>query len=340
MSLPGDLIQMFRGQLFQTPEIPADADFSGKTIIVTGANSGLGLEASKHFYELGASRLILGCRNRTKADAAVEEIKAVKRTSSSPAGDIEVWSLDQAKFSSVLAFGERAASLPRLDVFVANAGIDTEKFEVSDGGHESTLVVNVISTFLLAMLAIPELRRTARSTEHRHPTHLVLVGSVLHIVAKPKALSEPSKGSIFKTLDDQSTADMADRYSLSNLIRLLCARQLAAEIDRVAMKDGPSVILNYVNPGWCKTALFRTTDDSAVGRAMLRLIGRTGEEGSRTLVDAAVAGIETQGKYLSDCSIKPESTWVRSKASLETERAVWAELVDILEGIRPGVTKL
>ena len=71
----------------------------------------------------------------------------------------------------------------------------------------------------------------------------------------------------------------------------------------------------------------------------LRLIGRTAEEGSRTLVHAAAAGEESHGKYLSECRVKPESSFVRSEEGKVVEEWVWKELVWILEGIRPGVTR-
>jgi len=271
----------------------------------------------------------------TKGEKARSEILALRNRS--PPGKVEVWELDMSKYSSVLAFGDRLRTLSRLDVLIANAGIDTNQFERFEG-CESTITVNVISTFLLAMLATPKLRET--SVTKTTSSHLVVTGSVVHIFAKHKQLSTPRLGQIFATLSDESTADMSDRYYLSKLIVLLGVRQLAIMISRSAEIDHSSVILNCVNPGWCKTELFRTNDGGFGGRIGLRLIGRTAEEGSRTLVHAAVAEKPTHGKYVSDCRIKPESSWVRSEESSQVEERLWIELLDILEGIRPGVTNL
>lgn len=260
---------------------------------------------------------------------------AAGKTSSKP--KVEVWHLDLANYSSVLTFGERIKSLPRLDALLANAGIDTTHFERVEG-HESILTVNVISTFLSAVLAVPKLRET--SEIHRKPSHLTVTGSVIHIFAKDNYLSEPGPGHIFKSLDDETTADMNDRYHLSKLMVLLAARQLAEQLRHGSEKGGSSVIVNCVNPGWCRTELFRTHDGGFGGRLGLRLIGRSAEEGSRTLVYGAVADEDSHGKYLSECRVKSESTWVRSDEAARTEKRLWTELVDILEGIRPGITKL
>ena len=100
------------------------------------------------------------------------------------------------------------------------------------------------------------------------------------------------------------------------------------------------MIVNCINPGWCKTELFRTHDGGLGGRIGLGLMGRSAEEGSRTLIHGALADATTHGKYVSECRVKPESSFVRSERGVSVEKRVWAELVDILEGIRPGVTNL
>ena len=70
-----------------------------------------------------------------------------------------------------------------------------------------------------------------------------------------------------------------------------------------------------------------------------KLIGRTTEMGSRTLVDAAGAAREkSHGKYLVDCKVREPSRWVRSEKGGEVQERVYVELMGILEGIEKGVT--
>ncbi|KAK0878752.1 hypothetical protein LTR87_007347, partial [Friedmanniomyces endolithicus] len=146
----------FYTQLFVTPSTPSTS-CTGKTIIVTGANTGLGKEAARKFVELGAEKVILGCRNAEKGEAAKRDIEV----STGRSGVVEVWELDLGDYGSVGRFVERAKGLRRLDVVVENAGINTSKF-VEVGGNESTITVNVVSTFLLALLILPKLQETAK----------------------------------------------------------------------------------------------------------------------------------------------------------------------------------
>ena len=275
--------------------------------------------------------MILACRDLTKGEhARTRIIEARGQPASGQTQTIEVWQLDMANFGSVIAFGERLKTLKKLHAFIANAGIDVDHWEMFEG-MESTLTVNVVSTMLLAVLAIPQLQKTAE--KESRPSHLSFTGSVIHIFAKDQYLSQPKTGNIFKSLNNQATADMSDRYLLSKSILLLCVRGLARRIDRT------NLIVNYVNPGWCKTELFRTHDGGIGGRLGLRLIGRTAEEGSRTLVHGIIAGAESHGKYLSESRIKPESSFVRSEASADVQERLWSELAAILETIHPGATK-
>jgi retinol dehydrogenase 12 len=232
--------------------------------------------------------------------ARKEILASAKR--SSP-GTVEIWQLDMAEYGSVLAFGERIQKISRLNVFIANAGIETTHFERFEG-NESTLTVNVISTILVSLLAIPKLRET--SNAQAKPSHLVITRSAVHIWAKPEHLVAPKPGHIFESLNNESTADMSDRYNLSKLLLLLAVRKLAEALTG-SMEKG-HVILTIVNPGWCKTDLFRTIDLGKGQGFGLRLIGSTAEEGSRTLVYGAAAGADAHGKFMSESRIKPEST--------------------------------
>src|SRR2546423_1350281 len=108
--MPGEA-QFLRGQLFQKPTLPK-ADLTGQTIIVTGANTGLGLDASKHLVRLNVSYLILACRSLSKGEAAKEQILTSVRKSNTK---IEVWPLDLCSYASVLDFATRCNTLSRLD---------------------------------------------------------------------------------------------------------------------------------------------------------------------------------------------------------------------------------
>ncbi|KAK5165617.1 hypothetical protein LTR04_001200, partial [Oleoguttula sp. CCFEE 6159] len=92
---------------------PADptSSFAGRTVIITGSNTGLGFEAAVKFATLGAPTLILGVRDLSKGAAAKRAIEA--RVSASTRCDIRVWHLDLLSYPSIRAFAARAAELQR-----------------------------------------------------------------------------------------------------------------------------------------------------------------------------------------------------------------------------------
>jgi retinol dehydrogenase-12 len=69
------------------------------------------------------------------------------------------------------------------------------------------------------------------------------------------------------------------------------------------------------------------------------IIGRSTEMGSRTLVAAAGGGEETHGQYMVDCKVKEPGRWVRSEKGKLTGKRVYDELIGLLEGIEPGISK-
>ena len=331
--MPGEA-QFMRGQLFQTPQLPK-TDLSGRTIIVTGANSGLGLDASKHLVRLNVSHLILACRSVSKGEKAKEQVLASKRSGSTKT-KLEVWPLDLCDYQSVISFASRCNTLPRLDAVIENAGVAFSEYTRAED-NEITITVNVISTFLLALLLLPKLRESA--AQFNTTTHLPIVGSAVHFWATTTELTAPAKGKIFESLNDSKKANMAGRYFISKLIVMQCVRELAERIKISAKESGtPIVVVNNVAPGWCRTDLFRNDDGGVGQRVALKIIGRSSEEGSRTLVHAATAGTETHGQYLSECQVKPPSAWVRSKEGTEVQKNIWEELIAKLEVISPGIS--
>lgn len=111
------ILNFLYSQLFVTPQYP-EQSCKGQVFIVTGANVGLGFEASRHLVRLGAEKVILACRNLEKGEAAVKDIeKSTKRI-----GVAEVWLLDLSSFESVKEFAKKVDTLPRIDAIVENAG--------------------------------------------------------------------------------------------------------------------------------------------------------------------------------------------------------------------------
>lgn len=312
-------------QLFVKPAY-ATTSLSGQTAIVTGSNVGLGKEAARHITRLGAAKVILAVRNTTSGEEARQDILS---TTGAKPDIVQVWKLDLSSYESVKAFAKKAeGELERIDILLENAGIATPNFELAEG-HERTITVNVVSTFLLAFLLLPKLKDTAKKFKTK--PRLSIVSSEVHGWTKfPEWKSE--KGT-FATLDDRGTANMGERYPTSKLLEVLAIRQIAPTM------ESSNVILNYLNPGLCHSELGR---DAGWGLYFVKLLlARSTEVGSRTLVAATVAGEESHGKYMHDGKVDEGelSPFVRSADGDAAARKVWIELQGILENIQKGVTQ-
>ncbi len=101
---------LYRQVFVHPPQIPSDINLKGKTVIVTGANSGIGLEAARQCVRLEAKLLILPVRTIAKGEAAKADIC---KTNPSSETQVEIWLLDMDSFESVLDFGKRARGLER-----------------------------------------------------------------------------------------------------------------------------------------------------------------------------------------------------------------------------------
>lgn len=188
-------------QLFITPPYPTNS-FANQTVIVTGSNVGLGLEAARHFYRLNCTKLILAVRNISKGQAAKEDIvRSVPHRTDSYV--IEVWSLDLASTESTLTFTERVKrELPRVDVLVENAGVHNKTWVVSEG-YEQTIQINVLNTFVLALSLLPKLMDTKERFVDSAP-HLVIVSSEAHKLTRFAELNDPD---IYETLNQENDYD-------------------------------------------------------------------------------------------------------------------------------------
>lgn len=193
-------LDFIRAQRQSLPVIPTT--FAGETIIVTGANTGLGLETARHCVRLGASRVILAVRSLARGESAKASIEASTKITNVT----EVWHCDLASYDSVKDFARRANSeLKRLDKVIENAGLSFDKWTVAEGS-ETTITVNVIGTFLVAVLLLPKMRESAEVMGTK-PTLTVLT-SDLHAMAKFK---ESEAEDVFGELERENQSAMMDR---------------------------------------------------------------------------------------------------------------------------------
>jgi retinol dehydrogenase 12 len=276
---------------------------------------------------MNVSRLIFACRNLEKGEAA-------KAAVISEVGDpdrlhIDVWQVDLDQHNSVRAFGTRVNhELDRVDGFIANAGVELMEYEQSEG-LERTLTVNVVSTFYMVTSIWHKLQETTE--RYKVDTRLSVVGSLIHCMAPEHQLDVPDDVEILEALSDRDTADMSSRYPLSKLIVHLLFAKLARHAP--AQSHSTRVIFNLVNPGWCGTELGRAKEQGIFERICFGVMGRTSEDGGRTLAHAVTARRESDREYLSECTVKPQSEYVRSEKGAHVGERLFSEVQKRIQAI-------
>ncbi|KAK2759647.1 short-chain dehydrogenase reductase family [Colletotrichum kahawae] len=317
-------VDFMRSQFKKLP-YPSE-DCGGRTIIVTGSNVGLGLEAARHFVRLNAGKVILAVRSTDKGEAAKTDIELT----TGRRDVLEVWPLDQASFDSVKEFAARADKLPRLDYVVLNASIATSKRTEAEG-WESQVTVNVLSTFLLGLKLLPVLRRTG--TTFNVTPKIVITASDASQMAK---FHERNDEDVYKALNVNKSLN--DRYNTTKLMQIIIARQMAIAAD--ASGKG-KVQVTTLNPGLCATALFRNVPFplTMVVKVGLKLFARSAEVGSRTIMAGAFAGEEAHGRYMSDCIVVKFPKLMQGEEGEAMQTRLWEQTVELLDGVDPGLSK-
>ncbi|KAF9050575.1 short-chain dehydrogenase [Panaeolus papilionaceus] len=330
------IVAFLKEQLAKVPAAPHE-DLSGKTVIVVGANTGIGFEAAKHFASMKPGKLILACRDQKRGDDALQKIKGEIGFNS-----MEVSLIDLKSFSSVSAFAERfEKSEQRLDILVANAGVSPSSLEVTSDGWEAAFQINNLSTNLLCLLLLPVMSRTAQ--RFNVSPRVVVVTSELHYWAKlaPNVLDAPNPIHIFGKGENITKEDIKNRYFDTKLLNVLFVRGLNQRL-----RD-QSIIVNSVNPGFCVSSLRREL--SGIQRFVadwlaVKLLARTAEEGSRQLVWAALGSPEDteslRGAYISSMKVCESSDFAISEESRAVHDKIWDTMLRELASVNPKLTEI
>lgn len=203
-------------------------DQAGKRFLITGANSGIGLEAARVLAQRGA-QVVLACRNPLKAEQAVSEIR-------DSAADVELVALDLASLASVRACADElnAAGKP-IDVLINNAGIMAVPQGTTEDGFELQFGTNHLGHFALTGLLLD------RILESENP-RVVTVSSNAHKTGRMK----------FDDLQSERKYNRASAYAQSKLANLLFTMELQRRFRRVGLDRALSLACH---PGWAATNL-------------------------------------------------------------------------------------
>ncbi|KAI1146873.1 NAD(P)-binding protein [Nemania diffusa] len=313
-------LQLLRRQFFDGPAPLSrrDADLTGKTAIVTGANSGIGLECSRQLLDLGLTRLILAVRDEAKGEAARKNLMATAKLELGRT--IEVWKLDYASYDSIVAIVQRAEQLtPRLDIVILNAGVHHASFSLNPTtGHEENIQTNYLSSVLLLLLFLGVFKKAASGTDpaQSFPGRIVLASSDTAAWAQ---FDERNEEPLLAAFDEKKASfDHYDRYGTSKLLGQLFLTELARRVP-------PSLaIVNCANPGLCYSGLQREL--GLLVDIAIRILGRSAVVGARSLMHAAVKlGESSHGQYVEDGKLRPMAPFVYSEQATLVIQRLWDE---------------
>ncbi|XP_078347257.1 retinol dehydrogenase 12-like [Oculina patagonica] len=261
----------------------------GKTVIITGANTGLGKQTALELARRQA-RVILACRSLERGQKAAEEIRSKVK-----GAEVVVKSLDLSSLESVRKFAEEILKEEaRLDVLINNAGLSMDPpTPKTQDGFEIHYGVNHLGHFLLTNLLLDLLEKSA-------PSRIVVVASSLAKFARidfDNIHGEKSKDVIGRR--DHKTGP----YAQSKLANMLFAHELNKRLP-----DG--VTVNSLCPGLCWTELFRHSSLSLLKKLFLYPIAtvavKRAWEGAQTIIYCATEEKldQVSGATFADCDVK------------------------------------
>ena len=251
---------------------------TGKTALVTGANSGIGYQAALELARHGA-HVLLGCRNAAKGAAALDRLK-----SEAPGASAEVVELDMASLASIRAFASSfAARGVALDLLINNAGVMAlPKRELTVDGFERQFGTNHLGHFALTGLLIPQLLAAPAP-------RVVTVASLAHRNGKID----------FENLQSERGYKPLLAYGESKLANILFAK----ELDRRARAAQSKLISLAVHPGISRTNILEngpgTRNLQAIAlRILAPIIIQPDDAGALPTLYAATSPDAKGGEYI------------------------------------------
>lgn len=240
---------------------PAGPPMAGKTVVITGATGGIGLEAAIAIAGQGASLVLVG-RDPERGRQALSRIRRAV-----PGAVAEIHIADLSRLAEVRALAETLKTLPRIDVLLNNAGAMFERREVTEDGLERTFALNHMAYFVLTLQLLDLLKRSA-------PARIVNVASEAH------------RGVTLDLADLQLVRGYGGwlAYRRSKLCNILFTRALAKRL------DGTGVTANAVHPGLVASGFGNNNGGLyGIGIRIAKLAGIRPEQGARTPVMVATA---------------------------------------------------
>jgi NAD(P)-dependent dehydrogenase (short-subunit alcohol dehydrogenase family) len=276
----------------------------GKTVVITGPTSGLGLETARQLASLGAN-LVLVARNAEKCQRVIEELAPLCKGNAPMFIQADVADLDQVR----TACSQIASQFPRIDVLIHNAGALLNTREMSEQGIEQTIACHVVGPFLMTSLLISQLQGG----------RVITVSSGgMYSVGLPQASS------------NQSLQMSVSKYNGTKQYAI--AKRAQVTLNEMLAKRYPEIEFVAMHPGWADTP--GVQQSIPLFRKLTAPILRTTNEGADTIVWLSciqpLPG--ASGTFWSDREVRPTHKTPQSR-KLDTEAnrlALWSQVEQLI----------
>ena len=287
----------------------SSARLNGKTVIVTGANTGIGKETTNNLINRGAT-VIMACRDLVKGNQAADDIKV----STGNSDRVHVRKLDLGSMKSIREFAESfLKEFPNLHILINNAGIMMCPYTLTEDGFEQQFGVNHLGHFALTNLLLPRIKESGPGGR------IVNLSSVGHKLVAYFDMDD--------LLWEKNTYNDVKSYGQSKLCNVLFTK----ELHRRLIDNG---ISSYsVHPGAVATELMRHTRLlTFLYKVAGRFYFKTPEEGAQTSIHCAVQeGLESlSGEYFADCAMQKSHKWTYD---VDKAKQLW-DVSEKLTGIK------
>lgn len=295
----------------------SDERLDSHVTVVTGANAGIGLETTRGLYLSGA-RVIMAVRSRDRGEEAKNKLEADAKKHKANVGTLDVMILDLASLASIRSFASSFKSrYSRLDVLINNAGLASANRRETEDGFETTFGVNHLGPFLLTLLLLDVLKKSA-------PSRIVNVASI-----------GEKKGIIhWDNLQLKTNYKMFTAYCQSKLANVLFTRQLAVEL------EGTGVTAYCLHPGAIQTKLWNNMSTFAryITAPFRFFFLKSSFLGAQTSLYCAFSPevANVSGRYYADCKEAQPSERARSDQDAARLWKVSCQLVGWEEGKMDG----
>ncbi|KAL4943408.1 hypothetical protein BDV06DRAFT_221246 [Aspergillus oleicola] len=290
--------------------------FAGKSLLITGATGGCGLECARALARVGC-RLVLTARSREKGDVLKREIENGVGVSAKTSVDVLV--LDMGDYESIRGFREQLSGYEYLDAVVLNAGVYCAEFGRPKTGVEETTQVNFLSTVAISLITLPLLQ----NSPSKEPSRLLFISSEAHGWSNPR---QSNLKDLLINLNDPSAYKPWMRYHISKLLLVLWTKELSSRL------NPENVFVASASSNFTRTGMFRWLSHKFVAGLIEKSVCRTAEQGAAQNLEALVrmGGEGEHGGFWSDGEFRRPTAAATTSTAIGLRETMWDDLMNTL----------